>query len=65
MFPNRVSMMNSPSFDVSLRVTIADAISYAFKVIEPSVIGIPKMRLEIGCTRNKCTDTFIKTKSEQ
>ena len=53
MFPNRVSMMNSPSFDVSLRVTIADAISYAFESTEPSVIGSLKMRLEIGCTRNK------------
>ena len=58
MFPNRVSMMNTPSFDVSLRVTIADAISYTFEVIEPSVIGSLKMRLEIGCTRNKCTNTF-------
>ena len=47
MFPNRVSMMNSPSFDVSQRVTIADAISYVFESTEPSVIGSLKMRLEI------------------
>ena len=58
MFPNRVSMMNSPSFDVSLGVTIADAISYVFESTEPSVIGSLKMRLEIGCTRNKCTIRF-------